>query len=242
MEHSCHICGGALGKVRAPLDPIYKLQVVVCPKCGAACVRRRHPISASWRAVRRGLATAIGLGWRMVGCFLVVGFSLGLPQMLSDTFNQAGPLEVWRMSRAGELDGRWMEGWKGENGPLIAGVGVAWCIGVGAALTAGFGHARRRWAVWAIFAGALVGLSVLAEFFESYVDRAMYRQQASDPMPEVSAQFSHLYRTGGWMAVGLGVAVAGVPLGRGLRRAFAKGDARRWGAMRRRVRRRRLAT
>jgi hypothetical protein len=46
----------------------------------------------------------------------------------------------------------------------------------------------------------------------------------------------------GWLLVGLLIAIVGVPLGRMLRRSFAQGDGKRWRALLRRARKRRLAT
>jgi hypothetical protein len=240
MEHACHVCGEALGRVRASLDPVYKLPIVVCPTCGAACVRRRHPLAVLWRGVLHARATALGLAWRAFAGLLAVGCSLGVSEMFCDSLNSVGPVGLWRLSRDGGLDDRWIESWKYENGPLIACVSVAWCVGLGAALTAGLGHIRRRWVVWSLFGGAMLAWLLLAGFME-FLNRATYMRWSEDSLPPLPSYFWQLDRHWGWICVGLGLAMLGAPLGRALRRTFAKGEARRWIAILRRARKRRMA-
>ncbi len=167
--------------------------------------------------------------------------SLALCEMLSDSLNSVGPLGLWRMSREGTFDERWIESWKYENGPLISGMAAAWSIAIGAALTAGLGHVKSRWKLWAALAGALFGLLIFTGV-ASFLSQAQYRQAEGNEIDRFLSCFWLLDRCWGWIAIGLLIAVVGMPLGRALRRAFANGDARRWRAMRRRARQRRMPT
>ncbi len=239
LEHSCHICGHALARVRAPLDPIYHLPIVVCPVCNTACVRRRHPISAAWRATRRAIATTIGLGWRGFACAVVVGVTLLLSVMLNESLNSVGPLALWQLARAGDLDARWWEDWSRDSGPTIAGVGIAWSIALGAALTTAFFHVRRRWIIWVSFASVSLG-SFAIEAATNFAWRARNSPSAASTLVICRENILYFNHHASWIIVGLLIAIAGIPLGRLLRRAFARTDAARWRALLRRARQRRL--
>ena len=236
LEHSCPNCGRALARVRAPLDPIYHLPIVVCPTCNTACVRRRHPVAQAWRTTRHVIATAIGLGWRVLGCAMLVGISIGIAAMLSELFNSVGPYELWRMVVSGELDSRWWDNWAQDSGQLIVGVAIAWCIAAGAALTIAFAHIRHRWIVWSLFATTLFGSLAMNDAL-NYVSRAMNQQQFAEQFVQIFWDFD---RISGWLAVGLAIAIAGIPLGRVLRRPLSTADSRRWRARLRRARKRKL--
>lgn len=170
----------------------------------------------------------------------MVGFTIGICSMLSDSLNSISPLDMWRMSRDGELDSRWWENWDHESGPLTAGMGIAWSIAVGATLTAAFAHVRRRWVIWLLFVAAVAGVLLLDGAIR-FVGRGMNIQNADMAIPPLGEIFWEFNRMSGWLLVGLLLAAAGVPLGRALRRSFAKGDGKRWRASLRRARKRRLA-
>ncbi len=60
ISHVCLGCGLDLARVRAAPDPHYGLPLVVCPRCGAACVRV-HPSRIGWRGTRRVRRATAGL-------------------------------------------------------------------------------------------------------------------------------------------------------------------------------------
>ena len=53
IAHVCVHCGRDLARVRPQREPHYGLNLVRCPGCGAASVRRRHPVWHGWRTFRR---------------------------------------------------------------------------------------------------------------------------------------------------------------------------------------------
>ena len=67
-SHICVGCGRELCRESAPPDPVYGLPIVVCPRCGLACVRRGHRANRIparfWRV--------IGLVWLLVGHVLML--------------------------------------------------------------------------------------------------------------------------------------------------------------------------
>lgn len=158
--------------------------------------------------------------------------------MLADSLNSLSPLQVFDLWRSGSLDAKWIQSWTQDGGTLIAGAGVAWSIGIGATLTAGFGHVRR-WKLWLTFGAAFLGLLVIDGLL-SYTSRAAYGNATSEGT-SFASYFYELRRLSGWLLVGMIIAIAGAPLGRLIRRGLSKGDARRWDALRRRLRRRRFA-
>ncbi|MEM8757009.1 MAG: hypothetical protein AAGF47_04420 [Planctomycetota bacterium] len=62
-SHPCTGCGLDVRTVAAPPDPHYGLPVVVCPRCGAASVRRRSRLRPR-DAVLRRVRVVSGLVWR----------------------------------------------------------------------------------------------------------------------------------------------------------------------------------
>ena len=83
IAHICAKCGRDLARVRPQREPHYGLNLVRCPKCSAASVRRKHPIWDGWQRFRRldfaltliGLRI-IGIGtitaWCTAGCILTL--------------------------------------------------------------------------------------------------------------------------------------------------------------------------
>ena len=171
MEHTCHVCGRALGRVLAPLDPIYKLPVVVCPGCGVACVRRRHPLGTGWRAFQRMRATVAGLAWRVFVAASMVAITIGLAAMVSETWRGISLWELLKDVRAGGPEPETIASWRENFGPAIAGVAGAWSVAAGATLAAGLGHVRRRWMVWGALIAAVTGV-MLMEGAQNYVNHA----------------------------------------------------------------------
>jgi hypothetical protein len=240
IEHSCHICGHALRRVCATLDPVYQLPIAVCPSCAAPCVRRRHPLAVWWRGFHRARAAIIGLGWRALAGILMVAITIGVCSTLGESLHNLGPLQLAQRMREGTIDADWIESWKQGNGPLIVGVSAGWCIAVGATLTAGLAHVRRRWTLWALMVCAVAGV-LLVNAAQSWAMGAAYHPSSGGRVVAMTAHLAAFRRLSGWLAMGLALAPLGIPVGLALRGTLAKRDARRWIKKLARSRRRRLA-
>jgi hypothetical protein len=112
-SHPCASCGLELRRIPAPPDPVYGLPVVVCPRCGAAVVRRKHRTMP--RATRlRCCRVAGALLTRAVAALIVTAAMLPLVGLVSEAATQptlghalariAGPLADPRSS---ESDRTW---------------------------------------------------------------------------------------------------------------------------------------
>lgn len=108
-NHPCASCGLELRRIAAPPDPVYGLPVVVCPRCGAAVVRRKHrtrPRSARLRLWR----TLSALLTRAVAALIVTAAMLPVVGLVSDAGTEptlgaaldriAGPLADPRSSES----------------------------------------------------------------------------------------------------------------------------------------------
>ncbi len=71
ISHICLNCGVDLARVRSTPHPTLAINAVVCPECGVAAVRRKHPLI---RDSRRFLRARRAI-WTLVGQFtLLAGF------------------------------------------------------------------------------------------------------------------------------------------------------------------------
>lgn len=67
IAHICAKCGWDLARVHPQREPHYGLNLVRCPKCDAAAVRRKHPIWVAWRRFRRLDFAVTLIGLRVIG-------------------------------------------------------------------------------------------------------------------------------------------------------------------------------
>ena len=236
IEHSCHACGLALGRIRAPLDPIYRLPVVVCPGCHAACVRRRHPLSELWRSLGRWRAAIWGLAWRGALGVLIVILWLACLSALESS------LEQYRLTLP-ELCGYALgekhnlvtcEGWLDDHGVLYVVLAAGSSIAAGTMATAGLPHIRRRWVVWALLAGATACLPLWMSATAWVDDRANGTANWENARAELKI-FERIF------VLGLLIAPLGIPFGLRLRRAMDKRTGRRVVKKLARARRRRMS-
>lgn len=210
-SHLCLECGGDLCRERAKPDPHYGLPMVVCPQCGTAAVRRRHPVERRLRSVRRvgtSLSTvALQLSLLVLLTVLVV---LTCSEMRAD-------LDLAAVV-AGDPDA------------LVAVLFgcVALPVGIGIWLTAGFGHWPRGtpWLVFPLF--PLVFLTF------GTVGRRIVG------IDESAAAWSRWRAETGVLITMMIIALAGIPIGRLCRTAHASAIRWLWRTRRRRMRQRSL--
>lgn len=84
IAHTCAECGFDLTRTAAPIDPVYGLPIVVCPKCQAAVVRREHPTMAWSRWLGRFAASILSIAVRAAGTLLMVGIVVGLSAFVNE--------------------------------------------------------------------------------------------------------------------------------------------------------------
>jgi hypothetical protein len=239
IEHSCHACGHALGRIPALPDPLYGLKIVVCPECRIACVRRPDPVANGWRFAHR-LRRSLCAGFsRLAVAGIFIGGTLGISSQVADSLRG---LDLTRLSNpfggaptlAAFID-RWIEG----DGQIIVVMWLVWSIALGIAASAILPH-LRRFTVWLLFIGSFVtilGGTALIRFVLNVA------ASPTDSPMHVSAYdaWEPLHATAVYTGSSLVLALLGIPFGNGLRRAIAKWDARRWRVALARARKRRLA-
>lgn len=185
LSHACTRCGMELCRLRAAPRSAGCPAVVVCPRCGVACVRRRHPLVSGWRSARRATAAAAGLVWQGFFCIL---FTLVLSALLHSL-----RLELW---------GQWPELWAAVRGRAAGGeslracllrTGLAWdlvawacfSVGLGAWLVAGFSH-WRPWApplAWVASIAVIYGAEAAWWWAECAIERECAARANQRPPP-----------------------------------------------------------
>ncbi|MFG0251717.1 MAG: hypothetical protein ACF8NJ_02450, partial [Phycisphaerales bacterium JB038] len=145
LPHFCEQCGFDLTRVRPRTDPVYRLPLVLCPQCDAACVRRRHPLNARWRQIRRALASCWVLAWQLALLCSLPGAVVALALLLAE------------LQADGDIHGRSM------GAMFSLGIATGLSIFAGIWLTLGFGH-WRRWMAWLMWSG-LLALVMLGSHF-----------------------------------------------------------------------------
>jgi len=101
IAHVCVQCGRDLARVRPQREPHYGLNLLRCPTCGAASVRRVHPVQGGWRRFRRLDFVATMIFLRLVGistltlfCALSSIFTIALASELRLGGNERLPREA----------------------------------------------------------------------------------------------------------------------------------------------------
>lgn len=161
LSHTCASCGAELCRIRALPDPVYGLPIVVCPRCGTACVRRRHPVPARWREAVRVFASLRWLGMQVVLlALLVVVFAVYVHSLRQDYTGFKPALSEWLSKRDAESS-RWLvrSFWREGTVWSVAGW-LMFATGIGVWLTAGLAHWRWWCALLAWLALELCAVSV----------------------------------------------------------------------------------
>ncbi len=221
IAHVCLHCGTTLTRVRPHRDPHYSLLLVVCPDCGQAWVRSRHPIQHRWRAYLRAQ--------RSVGTLVLQVCLLG--GLATATVASIGWLDfkMVRMSYEALLQ---------RTRAALVFMGVVLPLSVGVWLTAGLSHWRRwvAWVAWTTLIAFLLSIEPILQpllvKFKAFCGLAVI------PTPvEVDWWVHKLAILGGIMLI----ATAGIVFGRGLRAAHGRHRRHRWRQRRVRMRATRIA-
>lgn len=222
MSHICLTCGLDLARVRPFHDSHYGLPLIVCPQCGTATARRKHPLVVCWRRFCRVIRALLAVALQLL--------TLGGLTALTMVFCIIAAHDVIRGRLPGPDDS--------VGRPIVLGLVALLSVGIGAWLTIGLAH-WRRWVAWAAFSAcvaALMSLDVLvAPFVISMLDRSLVGHIHLLFRPEL------WYIRLALLAAMMVVAVVGVPAGGALRRVWQVVSRNRWKARRRRIRRRRNA-
>jgi hypothetical protein len=240
LAHTCSNCGRNLAGIPAPLDPHYRLPIVVCPACRVAVVRWSDGHRPLPRAVARA-RTAVVLAVSNTLWFLLAAAAFTMTSYSLAVELRRTNLGIWSLlgmlARVRER-GIDFDHWVGRDGPTLL---VTWfCVAAltGAYLAGALGHVRRPRLV-AAFA-LLVGLFlVLPDTVQIFLD-LLYRshQVAFD------AGLLGRYRECAWtLPVLLAAAVVapiGIPIGRRARRIVGAVLAASRRRLRARIRKARL--
>jgi len=221
ISHLCISCGFDLARVRVRPDPFYALPIVICPDCGDAAVRRRHPMQQAWRTVLRlktslialafQLAMLIGGGAAVIATCVLVGDAWAVGDL---AFPQREELIV-----------------------AFFAFGVL-PVALGAWLTAGLGHMRRL-PVWLFLSLAALVLISLDCVGEPLARRALEAFGLS--LTPIDFRWDLLAARVAMLTAIMTIALAGIPLGMLARVGHRRWRRNRWRARRRRLRARRTS-
>ena len=227
IAHVCLGCGWDLARVRPQREPHYGLDLIRCPRCRAAVVRRKHPIWTRWRQFRR-LDFAI----------TVLGARVFITALLTFLNVMAAMLCVVLLSEL-RVDREWPDG---------AGVYLIMIFGMlapltGTWLTAAFEHIPRwrMWFGWLLWIALILVVLSLHGPFEDQFDRRPSPQEYDGPIWQWMLEGIRNIAVPGAAATALMLiaAIPGLLVGRGLLRLTANVRRTRWRLGRRR---RRLAS
>jgi hypothetical protein len=214
FAHTCASCGLSLAHLPAPLDPHYRLPIVVCPECRTACTRRSDAHRLIPRAVnlaRIALITALANTlWLILAAAAVAGSSYGLASDL-----RRPRLDIWSLlgmvTHLHTRDARFDE-WSRNEGQITL---VAWfCVSIlaGAFAAAAYPHLRRR--VFVPFLAALVVICLFVPGLLEYLSRLNNPNRSPDlSLATLGRHLSREIRTLPVLPATFLVAALGVPIG-----------------------------
>jgi hypothetical protein len=223
LSHLCVDCGLDLRHERSAIEPHYGLPLVICPRCGCAAVRRRHPFVRAWPNTRRFICA---LRTILIQSALIAFLSALMLQACGDLSRTMGLyVPFGRRSLIDLLLHEWSS---------LIGWGLVPPIMVGAWLTCGLGHLGRTrafllWSGWIVF---LVHWTTLIDWSPGRLEvlvtqgASLIPRRVDELLPKLAAA-----------VVLMVIALAGIPLGVGLQRYGRLLRRRGWRALRRRRRR-----
>jgi hypothetical protein len=219
ISHLCISCGFDLARVRVRTDPVYALPIVICPDCGEAVVRRRHPMQRAWRSFVRLKTSLIVLVFQLA--MLTGGLStvVAVCVLVGDAWSR-GDLTVPR-----------------DEEVIVAFLAfVVLPVALGTWLTAGFGHVRRRYA-WFLF--SLTGLVLVSLDCVGLPLAQRGLETIGLTASPVEFRWDLLSARVAVLTVITTIAIAGIPFGMLARFGHRRWRRNRWQARRRRLRARR---
>jgi hypothetical protein len=205
--------------VRPVRDAVYALTLVICPGCGSACVRRRHPLQRWTRSARSAVKAALVLTLQCLALFMLASIAVA---SIGELEFMTRPRNILMMLS----DERW----------ALLSMAVLQVF-VGMWLTAGLSH-WRRWTPWAAWAGLIACLLSIELIVEA--PGPPPAEVLGVPLLPGSLEFGRLVHRLAILGAVLIIAAAGIPLGLMALKLHAKNRAIRWRKRRRRLRRERL--
>lgn len=238
LAHTCPTCGCELSRLAAPLDPVYRLPIVVCPGCREPSVRR----SDGARAVPREASRVLQAAWRLVRRLAVLGvFSAGFVAagiMLQTSLDMYRlPLfEAIEGLLVGQTEGR-IGSWRGEFGTIALVIWLVIGAGAGAYLVAASGGRSRRRVVVLWFAVTLLAaLLPAAAVLSLEIGRSGYVPSARTQVRMIPMELEWWARHAYQVVIAMPAAmVLGLPPGLIVRRRRAGASSRRFRRLRKRL-------
>jgi hypothetical protein len=219
ISHLCISCGFDLARVRVRPDPFYALPLVICPDCGDAAVRRRHPMQQAWRTLLRLKTSLFALAFQLamlIGCTAAV---VAVSVLVGDAWAE-GDLALPQREEV-----------------IVAFLAFAVLpVVLGAWLTAGLGHLRGLH-VWLGFSLLMLMLISLDCVGEPLAQRALAALGLS--LKPFDFRWDLLSARVAVLTAIMTIAVAGIPFGMMARVGHRRWRRNRWWARRRRFRARR---
>lgn len=228
MSHICLSCGRDLARVCALVEPHYGLPVVVCPDCGRAVVRRRHPIIVRWRQFRRLRRSVLALAWRVGVLAAALGATVPIVlNLASDLFRGGlrGPVAICQAVIGLDSAGRRvLVSWVESNQYEIVGV-LAASLMVGVVLRLAFSHLGRGNAlmVWIVLLTLCLSIDPLWEMIEVGI-MGTFNRASVDLFPPVWEWLLRLMIA----TLTVGVSVVGLPIGAAAERAMSDRRSLAW--------------
>lgn len=206
ISHACPRCGAALTLVRPRREPHYGLPLVFCPGCGTPWHRRPDPIVDAWHRL-----------WRLVRSLAVLWLQLVALGVLTAIAVVLVGRVRWA-SRAIEVATQWTYS-------ELCGA-AAFLVLSGVWLTAGLSH-WKRWQAFLAWGALIAAIDALSLWWRDDFGSSW---RAAMPLPSLALDRLTL------IAMLLLVAMAGVPVGLGVRRLYHARRSRWFGRQRQRLR------
>lgn len=239
IAHTCTSCGLSLTRIAAPLDPIYRLPLVICPECRAPSVRASDGHRAVPRALNRirlAITTAVSnILWTIIAAAACAGFNIAMAEDLDRSGMTAWSCLGMLAHVIPSNDG--FAGWIEDDGSVKL---IAWvCLNVvtGAFLAGALPHLRRR-----VFVPLFVALVSLLLFVPDTINLIHALSDGATEQlqrPLLANRFREVLGGIRILPAAALTALAGIPLGLRLSRSAAAVRTRARRRLRARTRRRR---
>ena len=209
ISHPCLDCGADLRRERVGRDRPGDLPIVVCPRCGRACVRRTQLMAARRRESVRLGKTLLALGLQLGALvFFVATVAAACDPYGKDLLRGRSPETAEFL--------------------LIGAIAVA----LGAWLTAGLAH-WARWAAWAAFTGVVAGIMAIISMLLPLIGALLTRLGL--PVGGGAVRLDHWVAAVAVLTGVMVLAITGIPVGVAALAAAERVRSRSWRARRRRL-------